>query len=693
MNYQRQWKLNSVILQDPQSLAHIIQNYTQLKNLNAGKHIHAQLIRSVRRVCKYVNNYLLNLYAKCGHLDYAQKLFDKMPQRNLVSWTALITAFTQHSLCVQALQVFSQMRIAGENPNQFTFSSIIQATTLLRDAGFGRQMHCLSVKCGFSHELFVGSNLADMYSKCGMIHEGCKIFEGMPHKDKVSWTSMINGYAKNGNYKAALFGFKTMLFEGILIDNYAMSNTLSASGAMKAYAFGSSVHSMVVKSGLEKETGVGNALVDMYSKMGDMENALKVCGNNSWRMNIVSYTSMIDGYAEAGRVDKTLEMFVELRRQGIEPNEFTFSSLVKACANQAALEQGSQLHAQVTKMNFTADPYVSSTLVFMYGRCGLVDLSERLFNCVKNPTEYVWNSLLGGFSQHGLGKKTIRVFERMVLRGIKPNNITFMNLLTGCSRSGLVKEGLDYFSSMQRQYGVTPTEEHYSCIIDLLSRAGKLKEADDFISHMPFEPNAFGWSSYLGACKIRGDKARAEIAADKLLKLEPENSSIHILLSSIYAKERQWEDVRNLRKKIKDDNMRKVPGYSWVDVGNKTHVFGAHGWSHILQREIYEKLDSLIEEIKKVGYVPERDAVHMDVDDNTKEKILRYHSEKIAVAYALMSLPSWKPIIIKKNLRTCLDCHSAFKLIAKVAGRSIIVRDSSRFHQFSDGSCSCGDFW
>ncbi|XP_021728769.1 pentatricopeptide repeat-containing protein At2g27610-like [Chenopodium quinoa] len=693
MNNQKQWKLSSSILHDPKTLATVIQIYTKSKNLNAGKHLHAQIIRSVYRVCKYVNNYLLILYTKCGHLEYAQKVFDKMPKRNLVSWTALISALSQNTLCTQALQAFSQMRIAGESPNEFTFSSAVQATTLLKDVGFGRQIHCLSVKCGFSHELFVGSNLADMYSKCGVIRDGCKVFEEMPCKDEVSWTSMIHGYAKNGDFKEALLGFKTMLFEAMVIDSYTISCALSACGAMKAFTFGRLVHSMVVKSDFERDTAIGNALVDMYSKVGEMESALKVFKYNSWRVDIVSCTSLIDGYVEAGQVEEALEVFVEFRRQGLKPNEFTFSSLVKACANQAALEQGSMLHALAIKMNFAADPYVSSTLVFMYGKCGLVEHSERLFNCIKNPTEFAWNSLLGGFSQHGFGRKVNKAFKRMVRRGMKPNAITFMILLTGCSHSGLVDKGLGYFKAMERDYGVTPTAEHYSCIIDLLSRAGKLKEADDFISQMPFEPNAFGWSSYLGACRIQGDKARAKIAAEKLMRLEPENSSTHILLSSVYAKERQWEDVRNLRKMIKDGNIRKVPGYSWIDVGNKTHVFGAHEWSHPQQREIYNKLDSLIEEIKKVGYKPQTEVVDIDIDDDTKEKILKNHSEKLAVAFALMTMPSWKPIIIKKNLRICLDCHTAFKLIARVTRRRIIVRDSNRFHHFSNGSCSCGNFW
>lgn len=291
------------------------------------------------------------------------------------------------------------------------------------------------------------------------------------------------------------------------------------------------------------------------------------------------------------------------------------------------------------------------------------------------------------------GMKPLGFFERMVHTGIKPNAITFINLLIGCSHAGLVEEGLNLFNSMESVYGVEPTGEHYACIIDLLGRAGKLKEAEEFITCMPFEPNAFGWCSYLGACRIHGDKSRAEIAAEKLLKLEPDNSSVHILLSNIYAKESQWEEVSSLRKMIKDGNLKKLPGYSWVDVGNKTHVFGVDDWSHPQQREIYEKLDSLLDDIKEVGYIPQKDVISIVTDDTTKEKMLRNHSEKIAVAFALMAMPAWKPIIIKKNLRICPDCHLAIKLIAKVVERTIIVRDNSRFHHFSGGSCSCGDYW
>lgn len=681
------------MLWDSATVAQVIQTYAQTRQLNKGKRLHGQLICAGYPLCTFLTNHLVNMYSKCGYLDHALKLFDTMPQRNIVSWTAMITGFSQNLRLPEALETFCQMRNAGESPTQFAFSSVVRACASLGWIEIGRQMHCLALKCGFGYELFVGSNLADMYSKCRAMVEACKVFEEMPCKDEVSWTTMIDGYAKNGDFERALLAYKRMINDAFVIDQHVLCSTLSACGALKACNFGKSLHSSVVKLGFELEIAVGNALTDMYAKAGDMESASNVFGTESERRNVVSCTSLIDGYVEKDQIEKALYVFADLRRQGVEPNEYTFSSLIKACANQAALEQGTQLHAQVVKFNFDTDPYVSSILVDMYGKCGLLDDSIRVFDEIGDPTEIAWNSLVSVFAQHGLGKGAIETFDRMIHKGVKPDAITFVSLLTACSHAGLAEEGLKYFHSMEKTYGVVPREEHYSCVIDLLGRAGKLKKAEEFINNMPIEPNAFGWCSFLGACRIHGDKERGKLAAEKLMKLEPENSGAHVLLSNILAKERQWEDVRNVRKMMRDGNVKKLPGYSWVDAGNKTHIFGAEDWSHPQKKEIYEKLDSLLDQITKAGYVPYTDSIPFDMDDSMKEKLLHHHSERIAVAFALISIPAGKPIIVKKNIRVCLDCHSAIKYISKVVGRKIILRDNSRFHHFAEGSCSCGDYW
>ncbi|KAH7554069.1 hypothetical protein JRO89_XS12G0105400 [Xanthoceras sorbifolium] len=680
-------------VRDSATVANIIKNYAKTNQLYKAKQLHSQLITTAYPLCTYLTNIFINTYSKCGEVGYALKLFDKMPRRNLVSWTAMITGFSQNQFFLEAIATFCDMIIAQEIPNQFSFSSVIRACASLGFVEFGKQMHCFALKCGFGCELFVGSNLVDMYSKCGVMRDACKVFEEMDSTDEVLWTAMIDGYAKNGDFEGALLVYKRLVNEGVVIDHYVLSSTISACGALRASNYGKCLHSVVVKLGYELEVSVKNALTDIYSKVGDMESALNVFGFDSDRRNIMSYTSLIDGYVEMDHVERALTTFVEFRRQGIEPNEFTFSSLIKGCANRAALDQGIQLHAQVIRFNFDRNPFVSSILVDMYGKCGLLDDSIRVFDEIENPTEFAWNSLISVFAQHGLGKEAVETLDRMIRRGVKPNAITFISLLTGCSHAGLIDEGLNYFYSMEKSYGVVPQEEHYSCVIDLLGRSGRLKEAEDFINNMPFEPNAFGWCSFLGACRIHGDKERGKIAAEKLMQLEPENSGAHVLLSNIYAKEQQWEDVRNLRKMMRDANVKKLPGYSWVDAGNKIHIFGAEDWSHPQQKEIYMKLDGLLDKIKEAGYIPCTESIPLNVDEQTKEQLLHHHSERIAIAFALISTPVGKPIIVKKNLRVCTDCHSAIKYISKVVNRKIIVRDNSRFHHFADGLCSCGDYW
>ncbi|XP_050381902.1 putative pentatricopeptide repeat-containing protein At5g52630 [Argentina anserina] len=696
MSFQTLRRFGGQILNDESTtatLAQIIQTYAKTKQLNKGKHLHAHLLRTHYPLCLFLTNHLLNMYSKCAHPDYALKLFDQMPQRNLVSWTAMVTGFSQNSRFSESFQAFSQMIRAGESPTQFAFASVIRGCVVLGSVGIGRQLHCLALKMGLGCELFVGSNLADMYSKCGVMVEACRVFEEMPSKDAVSWTSMIDGYAKSGEFEAALVSYKRMISDEIGVDKYVVSSALSACCGLRDCQYGKCVHSTAVKLGLEVDVAVGNALVDMYSKSGDMESASNVFQIDPGRRNIVSYSSLINGYVEMDEVEKAFSVFVDLQREGVEPNQFTFSSLIKACANQAALEQGIQLHAQVVKFNFGRDDFVVSVLVDMYGKCGLLDRSIQVFNEIGTPSEVAWNSLLSVFAVHGLGNDALRTFSRLVQAGVKPNAITFISLLTGCSHSGLVEEGLKYFHSMEKTYGIVPRAGHYSCVIDLLGRAGRLQEAEEFINSMPMQPNAFGWCSFLGACTIHGDKERGKLAAEKLIRLEPENSGAHVLLSTLHAKEQKWEDFRSVRKMMKDSSMKKLPGYSWVDVGNKTHTFGAEDWSHPQKKEIYEKLDSLLCEIKKAGYVPKTDLVLHDMDENSKVELLHHHSERIALAFALISMPAGKPIIVKKNIRVCLDCHSAIKYISLVVGREIIVRDNTRFHHFADGLCSCADYW
>ncbi|XP_024172193.1 pentatricopeptide repeat-containing protein At5g66520 [Rosa chinensis] len=336
----------------------------------------------------------------------------------------MVTGFSQNLRFSESFKAFSRMRSVGESPTQFAFASIIRACVVLGSVEVGRQLHSFALKLGLACELFVGSNLVDMYLKCGFMVDACKVFEEIPSKDAASWTSMIDGYTKSGDLRQ-LYG--TCQF------------------------------------------GIGSR-------------------------NIVSYSSPINGYVKIDEIKKAFSVSVDLQRGvGVEPNQFTFSNLVKACTSQAALEQGIQLHAKVVKFNFDRDNFVPSVLVDMYGKCGLLNHSIQVFDEVATPTQVAWNSLLSAFAVHGLGNDVLKTFSRMVQARVKPNAITFISLLTGCSHSGLVEESLKYFYSMEKTYGIVPRAGHYSCIIGLLGGAKRLEKAEDFINSMRMQPNTFGW--------------------------------------------------------------------------------------------------------------------------------------------------------------------------------------------------------
>lgn len=298
-----------------------------------------------------------------------------------------------------------------------------------------------------------------------------------------------------------------------------------------------------------------------------------------------------------------------------------------------------------------------------------------------------------GLAQHGNGKVALNLFKQMESEGIRPDKITFIGIISACSHSGLVYEAYNYFNSMSRDYGIEPEVEHYSCLVDVLGRAGQLIEAEKVIKNMPFEPSASMLRALLGACRIKGNKEIGQRVATSLLELDPNDSSAYVLLSNLYAVANQWDEVHAARKNMKRRNLKKDPGYSWIEEKNKVHLFIVDDSSHPEAAAIYDELEYLMQRIKDEGYVPDTEFVLLNVEEEEKERSLYYHSEKLAIAYGLISTQSPQKIRVIKNLRVCGDCHNAIKYISKVTEREIVLRDASRFHCFREGVCTCGDYW
>ncbi|KAG2598795.1 hypothetical protein PVAP13_5KG395100 [Panicum virgatum] len=352
-----------------------------------------------------------------------------------------------------------------------------------------------------------------------------------------------------------------------------------------------------------------------------------------------------------------------------------------------------QLHSRLIKAGYGVGCFVGNALLAMYFKCGNMEEAHNAFEEMEERDVVSWNTMIAGYARHGFGKEALEVFDTMRKTSTKPDDITLVGVLAACSHSGLIEKGVSYFYSMHHDFGVTAKPEHYTCMIDLLGRAGRLDEAVSLMKDMPFEPDSTMWGALLGASRIHRNSELGRSAAEKIFELEPENAGMYVLLSNIYASSGKWRDVDKMRAMMYERGVKKVPGFSWIEVQNKVHTFSVGDCVHPEKEDIYAFLEDLDMRMKKAGYISATDMVLHDVEEEEKEHMLKYHSEKLAVAYGILKIPPGRPIRVIKNLRVCEDCHTAFKYISAIEGQLIILRDSNRFHHFRDGSCSCGDYW
>lgn len=725
------------------------------RNLPQAKKLHCRIIKTVTNPETILFNNLINAYSRLGNLEYASNVFDQIPQPNLFSWNAILSAYSKAGHVIQVQEKFNLMSVrdgvswnclisayAGRrlvmesvdaynlmlkdgtgNLNRITFSTMLILSSNAGCIDLGRQVHGHILKFGFSEYVFVVSPLVDMYSKaglirdarlvfdempernlvlhntmvtgllrCGLVEESKMLFHNMKEKDSISWTTMITGLTQNGLEGEAIAFFREMGSKGLEIDQFTYGSVLTACGSLLAVDEGRQVHAFAMKSNYIGNIFVGSALVDMYCKCKHVHYAERVFSRMA-RRNVVSWTAMLVGYGQNGFSEDAVRVFRDMQRNGIEADDFTLGSVISSCANLASLEEGSQFHCLALVSGFVPWLTVSNALISLYGKCGNVEDSSRLFSEMSYRDEVSWTALVSCYAQFGKAYETIDLFEKMLAFGFKPDGVTFIGVLSACSRAGLVEKGKHYFESMVEEHCVTPIADHYTCMIDLLSRSGRLEEAKSFINNMPITPDAIGWSTLLSSCRFQGNLEIGKWAAESLMELEPQSPASYVLLTSMYAAMGKWDGVAQLRKGMRERGVKKEPGFSWIKYKNRVHIFSADDHSSPYLDQIYAELENLNSRIISEGYVPDISSILHDVEDSVKIKMLNHHSERLAIVFGLLFIPSNLPIKVVKNLRVCGDCHNATKYISKVTGREILVRDAVRFHLFKDGSCSCGDFW
>ncbi|THG11581.1 pentatricopeptide repeat-containing protein At5g04780, mitochondrial-like [Camellia sinensis] len=637
----------------------------------------------------FVHNRLLQLYSKSGFLSDAQNLFDKMATRDIFSYNAMLSAYSKLGLVdhlwvffnrmpycdsvsyntviaglaasgcsSKALEVFIRMQKDGFEPNEYTHVSALNACSRMLDLKHGKQIHGRIVASNLEQNVYVWNALTDIYAKCGEIHEARWLFDQMVDKNVVSWNSIISGYLKNGQPEKCIDLFHEMQLSGLKPDEVTVSNVLSA----------------FFQSGYIDEA---------QKTFSELKKKDKIC-----------WTTMIVGYVQSGKEEDALRLFGQMLQENVKPDSFTISSVASSCARLASLCHGQVIHGKAVHMGADGDLLVSSALVDMYSKCGETKDAWAVFSMMPIKNVISWNSIVVGYAQNGKDLDALALYEKMLQENLKPDNVTFVGVLSACVHAGLIERGQDYFNSISELHGMTPTLDHYACMINLLGRSGHMDKAIDLIKYMPHEPNSLIWSNLLFVCTINGNVEHGEMAVRRLFELDPLNAGPYIVLSNVYAARGRWKDVASMRTLMKNQNVKKFAAYSWIEIDGEIYKFVSEDRSHAESEKIYQELNRLIRKLQDSGFTPQTNLVLHDVNEDEKLKSICYHSEKLALAFGLIRKPhGGAPIRIIKNIRVCADCHEFMKFVSKINGRPIILRDSNRFHHFFGGQCSCSDLW
>ncbi|GFY96475.1 tetratricopeptide repeat (TPR)-like superfamily protein [Actinidia rufa] len=518
------------------------------------------------------------------------------------------------------------------------------------------------------------------------------VLRRIPSPDTNDWNAVVRGLAHSRQPSASVTCFRVMSRAPHKPDALTCSFALKACARALAWSEATQIHSQLIRYGFEADFLLQTTLLDVYAKSGDLDNAQQVFDEMRQR-DIASWNALIAGLAQGSRPNEALELFKRMKLEGWKPNEVTVLGALSACSQLGAARDGEKIWDYIRGEKLDLNVQVCNVVIDMYAKCGFVEKAYWVFenmSCCKSIV--TWNTMIMALAMHGDGYRAIELFEQMGQAGVCPDDVSYLAALCGCNHAGLVEDGFRLFNSMEG-CGVRANVKHYGSVVDLLGRAGRLEEAFGIVNSMPMVPDVVLWQTLLGACKTHGNVDLAEQVSRKVVEMGSNTCGDFILLSNVYAANQRWDDVGRVREAMKNRDVKKIPGFSYTEVGGVIHTFVNGDQNHSSWRDIYRKLEEVRFRIESYGYVPETNYVLHDIGQEEKENALSYHSEKLALAFGLISTREGSPIQVIKNLRICGDCHAVIKLVSKIYGREIIVRDRARFHRFKEGLCSCRDYW
>lgn len=584
----------------PETLGSLLHHCSKTKAFLYGLSLHAAAVKTGMASDVFISNHVLNMYAKCGSINSARQVFNEMSDRNLVTWSAMISGYDQARMPLLAVELFSQLRL---KPNEYIFASAISACASQLALRLGEQIHAQSVKFGSSSISFVSNSLVSMYMKCGQPSEAFSIFTTASEPNIVSYNALIAGFIENQQPNRGFEAFSLMCQQGLIPDRFSFAAVLGICTNAEDLGRGMGLHCLTVKLKLDSTAFIGNVIMTMYSNFNLIEEAEKIF-RVIQEKDVISWNTFITACSHCDEHGKSLGIFRDvLNDVNVRPDYYTYTSALSACAGLASTLQGKQIHAHLIRTRLDEDVGVGNALVNMYAKCGCIGYAYTVFKQRSCHNVVSWNSIINGFANHGLGIKAIELFEQMKDREMKPDSVTFVGLLAACNHSGLVDEGQAYFNSMHEIYGIAPDTEHFSCLIDLLGRAGRLKEAEEYIEKFSFGHDAVVLGCLLSACRLHGDVEIGEHLARRLLKVQPVTTSPYILLSNLYASDEMWGGVAEARKMLKGSGLKKEPGYSLIEVKGIVEKFTVGNFSNSRIEEMVDLLKALSPAVDEMIFV------------------------------------------------------------------------------------------
>ncbi|KAK6772744.1 hypothetical protein RDI58_027982 [Solanum bulbocastanum] len=593
------WMHSIGVVFDAVSYTTAISHCTDEEEFRVGSQLHSLVMRFGVDNDVFVGNALVTMYSKWGYIVEAERVFLEMLCKDLVSWNALLSGYAQEGgYSGEAASGFREMMREGLKPDHVSFTSAVSACGQEKCLELAKQIHGLVIKMAYGTHVSVCNVLISLYYKCDVTEDANKVFLRMNERNVVSWTTMLSMNDEN-----VVSIFNGMRGDGVYPNHVTFVGLVHSITVKNSLTEGKMVHGFCLKTNFFSELNVANSFVTMYAKFELMEDVLKVFEELDQR-DLISWNALISGYAQNGMSREALQTFLSASME-LPPNEYTFGSVLSAIASSEciSLKHGQRCHACLIKRGFNSNPIVSGALLDMYAKRGSISESQGVFDEVSDRSQVSWTAIISAHSRHGDYESVMALFEEMKKKGVSPDSITFLSILTACGRKGMVDTGIDIFNSMVRDYSIEPSSEHYACMVDMFGRAGRLKEAEFFLAQIPGGPGLSVLQSLLGACRIYGNVDMATRVANTLIALEPEQSGSYVLMSNLFAEKGQWDKVANIRKGMRDKGVKKEIGFSWVDVGSIEYSLNLHGFSsddksHPRTEEIYWMAECIGSELK-----------------------------------------------------------------------------------------------